>query len=116
MEKLIIEFREKIKNQIIYIKQLSSEDKYFRLDEYVKSTLNLISQLSNLLNDEKDKRKYDTIWNNLDYTLDRKVKYAKRAFEEARKKNAPLVRESEYRTKLHEAIKMVEFELTEFRD
>jgi flagellin-specific chaperone FliS len=115
MEKLIIEFHEKIKKQIIDIKQLSSEDKYFRLDDYVKSILNLISELSNLLNDENDKRKYDKIWTNLDYTLDRKVKYAKSAYNKARKKNAPFIRESEYRTMLHDAIKQVELELADFR-
>ena len=116
MEKLIDEYIEKIRMQIIDIKNLSSEDKFFRLEDYVKSILDLISELSKLLNDDNDKRMYETLWNNLDYTLGREVEIAKSAYYKARKKNARLIRESEYHKMLHAAIKQVEFELSYFRN
>lgn len=116
MENLIVEYSQKIQKQIFDIKKLSTEDNYFKLDDYVKSILNLISELSDLLKDEIEKRKYDNIWKNLDYTLNREVKYAKIAYNKARAKNAPRIRESEYRSKLLDAIKQVELELTSFRN
>ena len=116
MEKLIAEFTENIRKQIIDIKNLSSEDKFFRLDDYVKSILDLIAESSKLLNDDNDKIKYDTLWNNLDHTLGREVNNAKSAYYKAREKNARHIRESEYRKMLHEAIKQVESELSYFRN
>ena len=108
------EIIEKIKKQIIEIKKLDSDDRYFNLDGHVKIILNNLLELIKNSNDKEIKQRYELIWRTLDCRNDREVKFAKWAYDKARSKNAAKIREMEYRTKLLQTIELVESDLSHF--
>ena len=113
MEKAIIE---KIKKQMIEINKLSSYDNYFNLNHQVDKILGNIFKLIEISDDDEKKQTYETIWKHLDYTNGREVKFAKNAYNKARKKNARKIRESEYSSSLKKAINQIDLDLSHFKN
>ena len=112
MEQQIIE---KIKALLVDIKKISYEDRHFNLDWLVSEILKNVLELKRLSKNEEDNQQFELIWRALDHTKEKEVKFARLAFEKSRKKNAPFIREKEYRISLIRAIEQVESELTHFR-
>lgn len=110
------EIIEKIREEIIVIKKISCDERHFRLDGHVNIILDYLLKLMKISKDEESKQKYEFIWKDLDYTSERKVKFAKWAYDKARKKNAAQKRESEYCSSLKNAISQIEHELSHFRN
>jgi len=106
---------EKIRQLNADIKKISYEDRHFNLDWLVSEILNHVLELKRISQNAEDKQQFELIWKALDHTSEKEVKFARLAFEKSRKKNAPFIREKEYRLSLIGAIEQVESELTHFR-
>ena len=111
MEKEIVK---KIKDQINEIEQLSSHDRHFRLSGCVNYILEQLIELIKISNDKNKIQKYENIWRGLNCRNDRDVKFAKLAYDKARKKNARYIRETEYNSQFIKAVRLVKLELSHF--
>ncbi|RLD41683.1 MAG: hypothetical protein DRI89_09185 [Bacteroidetes bacterium] len=103
---------ESIRKQLFEINNLSSDDRYFYLSQYVGSVLNDILKLIKLADNKEKKQIYKSRYDGLYLTLDKEVWSAKNAFNKAKKKNARPIRINEYNTILKNAIQQINFELS----
>ncbi|NOX47600.1 MAG: hypothetical protein GXO89_11555, partial [Chlorobi bacterium] len=70
--------------------------------------MELIGQTDN----ERGEKEFLLIWKRLDYANEKEVKFAERAFFEARKKKARKIREDDYHKKLERAKSQVKLDLS----
>jgi len=103
---------EEIKEEIKQIKKLSFDDRYFELDIYVDHILNHLTNLIKIENENKEK--YINIWKNLDYTKGKEIRQAHFDFNQAKKKNATKIHETDCKLSFKKAIEQVELELHDF--
>src|SRR3989339_1273377 len=102
---------EKIRNIENEIRNLKYDDKLFHLEHHVNSILDYLGELILQNSIPEMKRKYDSIWNKLDYIKENEVRNTKSAFMKTTKKNAPYIRTTEYAKSLKNAISLIEIEL-----